>query len=248
MNIIVVDTETTSLDKPFCYNVGYVIANADTLEVYVEKDFVVEQVWHNLPLFSTAYYASKRPLYVADMRAKRTTLKKWGYIMQEMKRDIAKYNVEIAYAYNSPFDDKVFAYNCDWFKTVNPIETLPFYDIRAYAIKAYVDNDYKAWCDTNECYTDSGNYSTTAETMYRYLFDDTFEEAHTALADSRIELEILLGAKGEGIDITIEEKPPRSIERIVTKTLTVKKGSTEVFSDTFKKISISKDKQTITIR
>ena len=248
MNIIVLDTETTSLDKPFCYNVGYVIANSDTMEVYVEKDFVVEQIWHNPPLFSTAYYANKRPLYVKELRAKRTVLKKWGYIMQEMKRDIAKYNVEIAYAYNSPFDDKVFDYNCKWFRTYNPLDTIPIYDIRAYAIKAYVDDDYKTWCNDNGYYTDSGNYSTTAENMYRYLFDENFEEAHTALADSKIELDILLGAKNEGVDITIDEKPPRSVEREVTKTLTIKNGSTELFSVNYKKITISKDKQTITIR
>lgn len=248
MNIIVLDTETTSLDKPFCYNVGYVIADTETHEVLVAKNFVVEQIWHNLALFTTAYYANKRTYYVEEMRARRATMTKWGYIMQEMKRDIAKHEVAIAYAYNSPFDDKVFTYNCDWFKTYNPLDNLPIYDIRAYAIQAYVDDDYKAWCDEHEYYTDSGNYSTTAEIMYRYLFDEDFEEEHTALSDSMIELEILFGAMQKEIDITVDRKPPKSIERVVTKSLTVRKNGQTILETDYQKITIAKDKQTITLK
>ena len=60
--ICVFDTETTSLDKPFCYNIGYVIADPETDEILLRRDFVVEQIWHNQPLFQTAYYAAQRPL------------------------------------------------------------------------------------------------------------------------------------------------------------------------------------------
>ena len=62
MNIMIFDTETTSLDKPFCYNIGYVIANAETEEIIIKRDFVVEQVWHNPMLFTTAYYANKKEI------------------------------------------------------------------------------------------------------------------------------------------------------------------------------------------
>ena len=75
-NFMVFDTETTSLEKPFCYNIGYVIANEN--EILVKKSFVVEQIWHNLPLFNTAYYAEKRPLYVSAMKARKTVLDKFG--------------------------------------------------------------------------------------------------------------------------------------------------------------------------
>ena len=44
MNIIVFDTETVNLEKPFVYNIGYVIYNTDTAEILATKDFVVEQV------------------------------------------------------------------------------------------------------------------------------------------------------------------------------------------------------------
>ena len=58
MNIMVFDTETTNLEKPFCYNIGYVIMDTESREVRAKRDFVVEQVWHNPMLFTTAYYAN----------------------------------------------------------------------------------------------------------------------------------------------------------------------------------------------
>ena len=91
MNFVVFDTETTSLDKPFCYNIGYVIMNDSGMKL-VKKDFVVEQIWHNLPLFSTAYYAEKRPIYVKAMKARKTVMDKFGYICREMIRDFEKYD------------------------------------------------------------------------------------------------------------------------------------------------------------
>ena len=130
MNIMVFDTETVSVNKPFCYNIGYVIYNTDTDETLAHKDFVVEQIWHNIPLFSTAYYADKRPIYVTRMRAKKTKMNKYGYICKEMIKDLNTFNVEYAYAYNSSFDEKVFEYNCDYFKCNNPFDTVPILDIR----------------------------------------------------------------------------------------------------------------------
>ena len=124
MRIAIFDTETTNLERPFCYNIGYVIFDTETGENLVEKDFVVEQVWHNIPLFSSAYYADKRPIYVDRMRARKTFLKKYGHITQEMCRDFKNFDVVGAYAYNSPFDEKVFNFNCDWYKCINPFEII----------------------------------------------------------------------------------------------------------------------------
>lgn len=206
MNVLVFDTETTNLEKPFCYNVGYVIFDTDTNSTLVEKDFVVEQVWHNLPLFESAYYKEKRPLYIKAMRAHRTKMDKWGYIMGEMKRDIKKFDIQFAYAYNSPFDDKVFSFNCDWFKVMNPLEEIPILDIRGLA-NNFITNleNYKVFCEDNDCFTESGNYSTTAESVYKYIMDEPdFEEAHTALEDSRIEKEILVHCLKMGSDLGID--------------------------------------------
>ena len=215
MNIVIFDTETTSLDKPFCYNVGYTIFDTDTLEKVIRKDFVVEQIWHNLPLFQSAYYANKRQLYVERMRKRQTIMDKWGYIMQTMRRDFKTFDVQHAYAQNSEFDVRVFEYNCDWFKTMNPLDEVAVHDIRGHIHKALAfTKEYQEFCETNELFTEAGNYSTTAEAVYRYIADcPEFEEEHTALADSDIECDILWYCVQQGCEWTKDYKVYATIPR-----------------------------------
>ena len=102
-NIVVFDTETTSVgEKPFLYDIGYVILDPSTGARLAERSFVCEQTWHNIPLFATAYYADKRPKYVNKMRKHLTIMNKYGYIMRQMIKDFKTFNVVAAYAYNSP--------------------------------------------------------------------------------------------------------------------------------------------------
>ena len=222
MNVIVFDTETTNLEKPFCYNVGYVIYDTDSHEVLVKRDFVVEQVWHNTMLFATAYYSNKRELYVGRMRARKAVLDKWGYICQRMYRDIVEFEITDGYAYNCGFDEKVFAFNCEWFKTINPLDTIAIHDIRGYVCEKLVTEEFKNFCENNNLFTESGNYSTTAETVFKYVTENTeFVEEHTALADSEIECEILAHCVEIGCEWNTDYKIPRTIERKVEKIFTV---------------------------
>lgn len=227
MNVIVFDTETTGLNKPFVYNIGYVIYDTDTGELLKTADYVVEQIWHNLPLFNTAYYADKRPLYIRRMRARETELEKFGRITQQMVRDIKQYNIVGAYAYNSKFDEGVFEYNCDWFKCINPFDNLPIFDIRGYVHKCIAFTpEFKIFCDDNKYYTDSGNYSTTAETVYRYINNNTeYIEEHTALSDSLDELRIANWCCLNGCEWQTEYKVYSSIPRTVVKELTIENRS-----------------------
>lgn len=222
MNIVVFDTETTDLKKPFCYNVGYLIADGDSREILLRREFCAEQTWSNLQLFQSAYYADKRPLYVNRMRQRKIVLDKWGYIMQQMKRDFAAFEVAGAYAYNSPFDETVFNYNCDWFKTQNPFDNIPIFDIRGYVHQFLVDETFKKFCEDNEYFTESGNYSTTAETLFRYISGDyNFNEEHTALADSEIEFEILMNCVEHGAELGRDYPVMKTIPRVVEKTLSI---------------------------
>lgn len=227
--IIVFDTETTSLNKPFCYNCGYIVADSETGAIYERKDFVIEQIWHNLPLFETAYYAEKRPIYIKRMKARTVKMIKFGYVCREMTRDIKKYNIEYAFAYNSDFDERVFNFNCDWFKCINPFDNVEIKDIRGYAHKFLINEDFKTFCERYELFTDSGNYSTTAETMYKYITNKIdFTEEHTALSDSIIEWEILKECinKGGRIEETYPSK--KSIPRIQDKILTIIKDDEKI--------------------
>ena len=183
---IVLDTETTSLDKPFCYDLSWVIMDTSTGAVVDFKACVVEQIWHNLPLFESAYYKEKRQKYIDMMRRHDAVMDKWGYIMRKLKQDIIKYDVTEVYAYNSDFDDKVIAYNCDWFKCNNPLENVAVYDIWGYASEFITSSPlYQRFCEENERFTDTGNYKGSAEVVYQFLQDDPdFIEEHMGIFDS----------------------------------------------------------------
>lgn len=223
MNILVFDTETVNLEKPFAYNIGYVVYNTDSAEILVKRDYVVEQVWHNPMLFTTAYYADKRDLYIGRMRSRKCLMDKFGYITQAMYRDIKEYNITHAFAYNSDFDVRVFNWNCDWFKCINPLDTVQVHDIRGQVHeKIATTKDFQGFCDRYELFTEGGNYSTTAEAVYRYITDSSdFVEEHTALADSLIELDILRFCAETAEDWDTDYKVKRFIPRIVRKTFEV---------------------------
>ena len=245
MKIMIFDTETTDINKCFCYNIGYVIADTETKNLLVKKDFVVEQIWHNLPLFSTAYYANKRPIYINRMKSRQTIMKKFGHICQEMIRDIKKYDITSAYAYNSPFDEKVFNFNCDWFKCINPFDNIPVFDIRGYVHNGLIDNNYIDFCENNNKFTESGNYSTTAETVFQYITKDVdFKEEHTALSDSIIETLILFKAIDNNLKYEHNYPVKRSIKRDVDKNLIIYTQD-DVFTFKCKRYIFYKSKDTI---
>ena len=249
MNICIFDTETTSLDKPFCYNIGYVIVNSATWETLVKREFVVEQVWHNLPLFESAYYAEKRPLYVQAMRARKVTMDKFGYICAQMRRDFKQFDVRGAYAYNSAFDEKVFNFNCDWFKCINPFDEIPIFDIRGYVHEFLVNLVYKKVCEEHNYFTDTGNYSTTAETVYRIMFDKhDFIEDHTALSDALIESNILCECVWAGAELGNDYKAKRSIPRTISRTLHIKTAEQTDYYFDYEKIRINKERTEITLK
>jgi hypothetical protein len=60
---------------------------------------------------------------------------------------------------------------------------------------------YQDFCDEHGLYSESGNYSTSAETAYKFVTKTIdFVEEHTALADSLIELDILVACVDGGED------------------------------------------------
>lgn len=248
MSFVVFDTETTSLDKPFVYNIGYAIFS-DNFQELVRHDFVVEQIWHNLPLFSSAYYADKRPIYIGRMRSRQVIMDKFGYICKLMRKEFKEFGVTDAYAYNSKFDERVFDFNCDWFKVINPFEQTPIFDIRGYVHCFMIDKSFTDFCEENSLFSETGNYSTSAQTLFRYVSKDTdFEEEHTALSDSLIEAQILQACIDRGAQFGVAYKTKISIERKIEKELKVITRDKEEHLFRYEKITISKDKQKITLK
>lgn len=240
---MVFDTETTSLDKPFCYDVGYAIINDEDYSTVKKCHYVIEQVWHNLPLFESAYYKEKRQLYVGLMRSKKAVMDKWGYVMKAMKRDIKEYGITAAYAYNSAFDDKVFTFNCDWYKCNNPLETVAIYDIWGYASQFITNtNEYRDFCEKNELFTDTGNYKGSAEAVYRYMTcDNEFDEAHMGLYDVEIETEILAYRIENGAEFETEYKVNKVIPRPKKTPFTIKVDNQVIYKGEYVKKRIYKN-------
>ena len=226
MKVMILDTETTSTSKPYCYNIGYIIYDTQTEQVVVKREFVVEQVWHNQPLFASAYYAEKRPLYVSAMRGRRAKLEKYGNIQKQMTRDIKYHDVQGVYAFNSAFDDGVFEFNANVYGCRNAIDSVPVFDIRGYAVEYLMTQGYKEFCNSNECdklITPADGFRTTAESFYCFLTQNVdFNEEHTALADCEIELEILKECIKRGATWQTEYMVARSYPRNIPKVMQLK--------------------------
>ena len=250
MNIIVFDCETTSLDKPFCYDVGYSILNMETMLVEEEKHFVIEQNWHNLPLFESAYYKEKRPLYIQLMRQHKAKMDKWGYVMKEMKRDIIKYGISDAYAYNSDFDDKVFTFNCDWFKCNNPLENVAIHDIWGYASEYITSKtEYQLFCEKNQRFTDTGNYKGSAEVVYQFLKNEPdFVEAHMGLYDTQIESTILVECIAMGAEWGTDYKVKKILPRQIEKPFSIKVNGKIIYEGNYVKKYVRDDNYSFTTK
>lgn len=247
---MIFDTETTDLEKCFCYDVGYVIIDNETRIIEKANHFIIEQVWHNLPLFESAYYKEKRNLYVKLLRARKATMTKWGYAVQEMIRDIKKYDIQSAYAYNSNFDEKVFNFNCDWYKTKNPFDTVEIYDIWGYASQFITNReDYKQFCEDNDLFTDSGNYSGNAENVYRFIHQNMeFKEDHMGLSDAMIETEILFTCIDLGAELATSYKVNKILTRPRETPFVIKINNNIIFEGDYVKKYVKNNIYNFTIR
>ena len=161
--------------------------------------------------------------------ARKVVQEKFGYICRQMYRDIKTNEIEHGYAYNSGFDIGVFGFCCEWYKVQNPLDNVQVHDIWGF-VSAFISNteDYKFFCETNELFTESGNYSASAESVYKYITRNLdFVEEHTALADSEIECEILFECVDRGANLTEDYKVQKVLARETEKELVIKQGETE---------------------
>ena len=195
---LILDTETISLDKPFVYDLGYTIADADG-NIIAKKSYIITQIWNNKELFATSYYAAKKPLYISRLKSKYSKKVSWGNAMRYLANDIKKYGVTEIFAYNSKFDTRALNFMCAWYKVVNGLGGVQIKDIMKYIAPITETEDYKNFCEINGYMTAHKipQCQKKAETLYRYLTKNVdFTEEHTGLEDSLIELEILMVALG----------------------------------------------------
>jgi hypothetical protein len=99
------------------------------------------------------------------------------------------------------------------------------------------------WAELHNEFTESFNFSTTAQTIYRYITDNpAFEEAHTALADSEIELEILLYCVDKGAHWNTAYKVYRTITRPLERILELRDADGNTTEYPYQAITIYQEK------
>lgn len=199
MRVLVLDTETLGLKDRRVYDLGYIVYDTADGKELVKRDYIIKQVYDNPELMKSAYYNNKRPIYekrLADGYCKKCY---WGTACRTLAQDIEKLKVDGIYAYNSMFDTKAIKETSRSFGAkVNPIPD-GILDIMNYIDSITETEDYNRFCTENNYKTKHNppRNRATAEVLYRYLLGQTdYEEEHTALEDSKIELTILMVALG----------------------------------------------------
>ncbi len=200
MKIIVLDTETLGLENPLIYDVGYIIYDTELKAKIKEKSYVIKQVFDNEALMKSAYYYKKKPLYIERIKSGYSKKIGWGSLVNYLKKDIEKYNINFVGAFNSRFDYNAFAKTCALYDKVNPLAMLDPVENDIMGISKIITDtdDYKKYCESNGFMTKHAKPrpQRKAETIYSYLTKNVeYEEEHTGLEDSKIELHILLESR-----------------------------------------------------
>lgn len=92
-----------AIAKPLIYDLGWTIVDRQG-RVYARRNFLITEIFSVPAIFNTAYYASKRPLYLERLRNGEITLTDWNTAATALLEDMRE--VEAVGAYNSMFDFK----------------------------------------------------------------------------------------------------------------------------------------------
>lgn len=92
-----------AISKPLIYDLGWKIVDGNG-KVYRRKSYLISEIFSVPSIFNTAYYASKRPLYLEKIRKGEISVVSWERATAEMVADIEE-TVAVG-AYNSMFDYK----------------------------------------------------------------------------------------------------------------------------------------------
>ena len=92
-----------AIAKPLIYDLGWKIIDGNG-KVYRRKSYLITEIFSVPYIFNTAYYASKRPLYIEKLRKKEIALVSWETATADLEKDMQE--VESVGAYNSMFDYK----------------------------------------------------------------------------------------------------------------------------------------------
>lgn len=97
------DRQKIAIAKPLIYDLAWKIIDQSG-KVYREKSYLITEIFSVPHIFNTAYYASKRPLYLEKLRKGEIALVQWETAIADMLADMRE--TSAVGAYNSMFDYK----------------------------------------------------------------------------------------------------------------------------------------------
>lgn len=191
---MVLDTETCDLQGSV-YDVGYTICDKHGT-VLKSYNALAREVFTDASRMMGAFYAKKMFTHYAPMLDDNLIrLENWQTIVNQMRSDIAEFNVTTIAAYNAGFDLRVMKTTNAQFGDGSPIcpKGLKILDIWQFACETKLSQKaYKKLARSNGWVSPAGNIKTGAEFCYRYTSQNPdFIEDHTALSDAIIETQIL---------------------------------------------------------
>lgn len=92
-----------AISKPLIYDLGWQVIDR-TGKVYSHKSYLISEIFSVPSVFNTAYYASKRPIYLERLERKEIILTDWNTAVNALIWDMRQ--VQGVGAYNSMFDFK----------------------------------------------------------------------------------------------------------------------------------------------
>ena len=194
---LTIDTETAnSFDDPMMYDLGGAIHDRygnveETFSFVIYDIFCADRA-----LFDTAYYAAKRPIYEAQIKAGTRKIVSIFTARRHVRDLCEKYNVKAIIAHNARFDysstNKTLRYvTKSEYRYFLPYG-IPMWDTLKMAQDTICkQKTYIRWCEANGYMRNNKTPRATAEILYKYITaNEDFVEDHTGLEDVLIEKEI----------------------------------------------------------
>lgn len=193
---MIIDTETMSNAK-MVYDIAYTIIDRKG-NIIEQANYLVKEITEHPFLLGILkrdlYSASKYKKTYAELYTHKTMVKPFLEIRRNIRRAIREYDCPVI-AYNVAFDKTALNDMAQDLgkKSFFTVDT-EIWDLWNIALYILCDSrNYTNFCDEHNFINDRGNRQTTAESVYCYITNDpNFKEAHTALADTEIEAQILL--------------------------------------------------------
>ena len=126
------ERKAIAIAKPLIYDLGWKIVDRNG-NVYNRMNFLITEIFSVPAVFDTAYYASKRPIYLEKLKSGEITLANWETAITALIADLEA--VEAVGAYNSMFDFK---------------KALPFTELYINQLYSPNFNNWLAW-QTETC-------------------------------------------------------------------------------------------------